>query len=126
MKRISNKLKEVSKIVEELRPIFFLQGWQIDLERYDKPDPDEPNTAAKLQTKNCYRTAVLTIYPRFFEESTKSRRDIIVHELCHIITGIQNGVINTARNSIQVSNAEASYAQEEETSWMANIICKLL
>jgi hypothetical protein len=126
MKKRSPQMKEVVKLVDELKPIFFLHGWQIDIGVHKEPKHDNPNTAAEMAPKNCYRTAALEVYPRFFEEDAESRRDIIVHELCHIITGIQNGIINTARNATQVSDAEASYAQEEETSWMASIICKLL
>jgi hypothetical protein len=119
-------MREVIKIVDDLTAVFFLQGWDIDVLVYKEPDQDEPNTAAKLKPQNCYRAAALYVYPRFFEEDARSKRDIIIHELCHIITGIQNGLINTASNGTQVTAPEAAYAQKEETSWMAQIIANLM
>lgn len=125
-KKNSKEMAEVMKLVDYLKPIFFLQGWWIDISLYDKDDPDEPNTAAKIHPKNCYKTASLYIYPRFFRENEEEKRDIIVHEFCHIPAGIQNGLINTARKGVQVTDQEASYAFEEETSWFEHIIAKLI
>lgn len=119
-------MAEVMKLIDFLKPKFFLQGWYIDVSLYNKDDLDEPNTAAKIHPKNCYKTASLHIYPRFFKEDKDSRRDIIIHEFCHIMAGIQNGLVNTARKGIQVTDQEAIYAFEEETSWFEHIISKLL
>lgn len=115
----------VLKIVDELTPVFFLQGWDIAVCIHSEPDEAEPNTAAKMEVKNCYRMGTLYVYPRFFKEDEQEQHNIVIHELCHIVTGIQNGLIQTARRSTQVSDAESAYAQEEETSWMAQIISRL-
>lgn len=126
MKKRSKEMAEVLKIAAKLQPIFLLQGWDIEVRIIKEADPDQENVAAKMKSQNCYKTATLSIYPPFFRESVESKRDIIVHEFCHIMSGIQNGLLNTARQSIQVSPQEAIYAYEEETSWFALIISSLL
>lgn len=119
-------MREVVKLVDTLKPKFFLQGWHIDIGVHKEPSYDNPEAAATMKPRNCYREATLDIYPPFFQQNEEDKRDIIVHEFCHIMTGIQNGLLNTARNSTQVSNAEAAFAFEEETSWFAQIISSLL
>ncbi len=118
-------MRSVLAIVDKLIPQFFLQGWDIEIQIFKEADENE-NVAAKMQSKNSYRMATLLIYPRFFKETKEKRFEIIVHELCHIITGIQNGLINTAAKGIQITEPELAYAYEEETSWFAQILCKLL
>lgn len=126
MKKHSKEMKEVLKIVDKLRPIFFLQGWDIDVGVHKYPLDEQPNTAAQIKSRNAYRAASLEIYPRFFEENAEAKQDIIIHEFCHIMAGIQNGLVNASRTSVQVSDSEAIHAYEEETSWFANIINRLI
>lgn len=125
-KERSKEMQEVVALIDKLKPIFYLQGWMLDIGVHKEPHFDNPSVAAEISPKNQYKTAALRVYPPFFKESKEAKRDILIHELCHIIAGIQNGVLQTARRSIQVSDSEANYAFEEETSWFATVIAGLV
>ncbi len=122
----SKEAVQVIKLVDVLKPKFFLQGWVIDIAIHKEKDFQTPDVAARINPRNCYRSASLEVFPPFFKEDEDGQRAIIVHELCHILTGIQQGLVNTARRGTQVTDAESQYAFEEETSRFAQIIDSLL
>lgn len=123
-------LKDVDKCIAELKKDFFLQGWEIDMNRYDSKEKvdDTGEVAADCTPRERYRSITLRFYPAFFtkDKSYDDQYHIIIHELCHTITGIQNGLIQSLKEDRVVTGAEIAEAYERETSWIANIIYRLL
>lgn len=125
--RLSKKnLSLVKSLVEELKPTLFLEGWVIEIKIYDGPCVQNEDIAAQCASRNQYKEADIDFYPRFFSQTKRQQRDIVLHELLHIVTAIQNSVIQSSRGGNAVSPAEAAYAFEEETSWIEKIIASLL
>ncbi len=116
------KITEVSKYCESLLPIFFLQGWDVDIVQ----GKDNGDVAAECFTRERYRQCQLTIFKKFWGMSEAEQKGILVHEMCHNITGIQNSLISSMLNGGLVTESEMFESFERETSWMANIINRLL
>lgn len=128
MSKVQTKknLALVTQLIDELKPILFLEGWTIVVKLYDGPSADNTEALAMCSSKNQYKDTYLDFFPSFFEQDLERQRSVVLHELLHIITAIQNGLIQSARGGNAVSPAEASYAYEEETSWIEKIISALL
>lgn len=116
-------LDQIYKFVDEIAPKMYLDGWEIELRQASQNC--ESGACAEMKSRNQYREATMTIYPNFFDEAQDKQQKIIIHELCHIITSIQNGLIQCAKSGAFINDPEVSYAFEEETTWVANIINKL-
>jgi hypothetical protein len=117
--------EQVQKVLNKLIPVFFLQGWDIEIEISEKPGRNT-EVAAEIYVLNRYKDATITIYPHYFKQSKETQKRVLIHELCHIISGIQNGLLQVARQGEIVPEHEASYAYEEETSWFEKIIAAQL
>ena len=117
-------LKEASDYGQGIKKNLFLRGWTIHWARvHNKPDS---GAAADCAPEEQYRRATICLYPSFFEQTLEEQKEIIVHELCHIITGIQNGLLCKSHDGIFVTPSERAAAFERETSWMSDIVCGFL
>lgn len=117
------KLQEVADYASTtLRKVLFLQGWELDFSRIESTD----NIAAECTPDWSYKRATLRFYPPFFKESLDQQKEIILHEMLHIITGVQNALLCKAHDGQYVSPSERHEAFEHETSWLTHIIADLL
>lgn len=115
-------LKEAAAYAGELRKTLFLRGWEINYARMD----GETNIAAECTPDEQYRRAYIRLHPPFFKEELAAQKEIILHELCHIITGPQNHLITKLREGILVTPSEQSEAFERTTSWITGVVAALL
>lgn len=115
-------LKEIHEYARTLRHKLFLAGWELSFARME----GDTTVAAECTPDEQYRHAIIRFYPPFFKEDLDAQKDIILHELCHIITGIQNNLLCKSHNGKAVTPSERHEAFERETSWMAEIISALL
>lgn len=118
------KISQIQDYIDTLRPVLFLDGWDIHV-RINK---DKNDSVAEAICRERYRVIYLDIFPRYFTDFSedKSRKKVILHELCHAITSIQNGLVDALMKNSVVTEAEMRECYERETSWIENIIWKLL
>jgi hypothetical protein len=111
-------LKEVVAYAEKVKPKLLLQGWSLDFCRME----GETSVAAECTPDEKYRRATLRFFPPFFKEDLDTQKEIILHEMCHVITGIQNDLICAMRDGQLVSHHEQSAAFERQTTWLSDIL----
>ena len=111
-------LKEVSDFGGKLRNTFYLRGWTINFSRHE----GQTDSVAECTPEEQYRRAELRFYPKFWQQPYDDQVEIIVHEMCHIITGVQNNLICALHDGQHVSVHQRREAFERETSWMSDII----
>lgn len=116
-------LKEASDYAADIKKHLFLKGWTLNFLRMD----GETNVAAECTSDEQYRRATITFYPPFFKEGLIDQKEIILHELCHIITSVQNELLYAVlHNGEHVSVHERKAAFERETTWISDIIGSFL
>jgi len=116
-------LDDVIKYVNKLVPIFFLQGWDFD---YKNIKEEKNDVMAECLARERYRQITLAIYPVFWEKSKDEQQQVLIHEITHVLTGLQNSLITTLLKGGLVTEGEMVEVYERETTWIANIIHRLL
>jgi len=90
---IKSTKKEVKKLKRYLKisaPFFRLWGWRFEIEIGNKEDTFY--LCVDAISRN-YKTATITIGPRFFELNSYDKRETVTHELIHIHDAIMERYI---------------------------------
>ena len=117
-----NNLKRIESYVTYWRPKLFLQGWEIYLEEQKK---DEYKLNAEITVSYEYRNATIRLFPSFFKNTAKEQKEIILHELIHIISEPYKAMFNQIWKDKLVTIEDERKANEYMTSWLTQIIVTL-
>lgn len=77
--------KQIRRLVKELRPIMRLERWKIDLSFPDKLTDED--ALAQITRVGDYFEARMSIGPKYKEWTKKQAREIVAHELAHLVLG---------------------------------------
>ena len=116
------------RIAYELQPKMFLNLYGIDFEYcWQEKDTDKHNdncVTAEIKTNHRYYSAHLKLYPSTFEMFKKGKRErvaeVIVHELCHIITDPLYKIANEGSSNNTMPFIED--VREQTTQHLTNIM----
>jgi hypothetical protein len=106
-----------------------LNNWSFGVIYAKDSYPDEdPNTVryADIGCDTSRRRGMITFYPEFFKERTKSVQEkTIIHELCHCITDEMNYLHWKLSCDRLVTNRERLDARERATEHIAEIVLRM-
>ncbi len=121
--KVTPKMKKwFMKEIDYLKEIFYLQGWEIVITFHGENDEDRGRVAAEVRTTWEYRRAELKIYQAFWEECPEAARDVLVHEVVHIVTSQPFALIDGAQKGRIITNDEVHQVMEHMTTWLESII----
>jgi len=116
----------LSSWVEKWQKRLNLEEWdcqKITIE--DQNDPESPTTNAEITYCGTYLRFSLVIYPRYFtEHTTKQQEKIIVHELCHNLTGELYSIARDGQNLVLTHSEDIRTAWERLTQRICNVAWK--
>ena len=111
-----NEVKRHSKrIVQRLQKTLFLEQWNIRLDF----STEETKSHATIQPDHSYLYAIITVYPKTFEEKTlEDLEQILIHEFSHLLVSelvglIECGFIEIAKDDEQARLKELLDLAEE-------------
>lgn len=123
MKKPTKADKErVAKYAADMRPLLGLTQWTFN---FTFADDDKEGVAAEITSQPEYKRAFITIFPCFWQDTKKDQREIIVHELCHILTDpLYFRAFDLLRGKL-VTDRELDFEREQLTETIAVIINQL-
>lgn len=123
MKIENESLKEyLERKIEEYRPLFFLEGYNIKVRRTEQTDF---NYTFEIDVKYPYRAAVLLYGERAEKRFSNSENldQFILHELSHILVA---ELSQTAQDHAPNIAEQLANQDEKLTDWIAFIVHNLL
>lgn len=115
--------KEIEKYINYWKEELFLCGWKFVIE-YINEKVDTEGAVAECLPNYSYRSAVFKIYPHIFDDKEFCIKDIILHEVLHIILDPYKQMFDDMYKGKIVSIEEERKICETATSWIEQIISR--
>jgi hypothetical protein len=112
----------VNKEIDLLKDRFYLQGWTFSTDHFKFPNQQNEGVAAEVNTDYKYRRIILRIYPPFWAENEEERKNILLHEMCHVLTEPIFDLLMRSQKGMIVLEDEKDRVNEHVTCWIQNII----
>jgi hypothetical protein len=118
--------KKVRRIVEQLQPIMRLERWKIETSFPEKLTDED--ALAEITRVGDYFEARLSIGPKYPAWTKKKAREILAHELAHLIFGDLDIYVETlheqrlAPAELKLANARYQAVQEAAVDWVSVIV----
>lgn len=122
---MTKQMKDIMGYLDYWKPKLFLQGWQITVEIKKEDKDDDRCTTAEVFPNYEYRSAHLCIYPHFFSNEHSDQKEIILHELLHIIIEPYKQMWQDMANDKIVTRDTEQRINETIVSWLTSIISEL-
>lgn len=114
MAKKSKRQQNVEKYLSELVALLTLYDWEIAVEYVDEPNPENENVGMDNTIDISYLRSTIKCYPIMEKMNEEYTRDVLCHELCHIITEPQYSLCRANVNPHLYPFVEEQREQETE------------
>lgn len=115
---VQRRKAEVRRHITKWRCELLLSEWAITSMQMMENHED---AAATINVDLDYLRATIRIYPCFWEHKRKEREEMVVHELCHIVSEEMYVMVHDQANGRLVTPQHANSARERLTQRITNV-----
>jgi hypothetical protein len=116
--------KHVEKYLSDLVAVLNLQDWEISVEYVDKPNEENADVGMDNTVDISYLRSTIKCYPIMENMDEEYTRNVLCHELCHIITEPMYSMCRANVNPHLYCFVEEQ--REQETERISRIALKAL
>lgn len=116
-------IKEVQKYIHQIKHIFLIDQFKLQIVDSKVPEKREENTACNVDVRYDYLDISIIVFPVFYTLKDTEQKETIVHELSHSITLLQAHLIDLLLDGKLVTQEQAREVLERENSWIERILC---
>ena len=100
--RKEEAIEEVKILIEEFKPTFRLQNWNIKVKWGGGVDKEMGGTLMVVFNNSEYKMATIKVFGEYLKfKSLEEREQLVIHELCHILVDELENFKNKHINALQ-------------------------